>query len=136
MTSHLIKAFLIWICAISAVSAQDQESSVAVTLAYASMESIEESYVSTAEDMNAVALILQDDAAARNANLYLVSLPGYGEAVSSKTLLDFKAQARKDYKDYKKLDNEARKSRTEKEEYLASIDEQYRSALEQYNSAK
>lgn len=119
----------------SGVLAQNDDSSVALVLALETMESIEESIISSAEDMNAVSLILQDRAASRNANLFLVSLPGYGEAVSSKTLLDFKKQARKDYKDYKKLDNEARKSSEEKEDYLASISDQYNSALEQYREA-
>lgn len=120
---------------LSRVSAQSDDSSVALSLAVETMETIEEQFISTAEDMNAVSLVLQSRAASREANLYLVSLPGYGEAVSSKTLLDFKKQARKDYKDFKKLDKEARRTEEEKQEYLAEINDQYRSALDVYNEA-
>ncbi len=129
--STVVLVFLL----VDSSSAQNDDPSVALSLAVETMESIEESIISTAEDMSAVSLILQDRAASRDANLYLVSLPGYGEAVSSKTLLDFKKQARKDHKAYKKLDNEAKRVKEDKQEYLAGISDQYSSALEVYNEA-
>ena len=41
-------------------------------------------------------------------------------------------ETRKEYKDYRKLDKEAKKTRRKKQDHIASINEDYQKALELY----
>lgn len=99
------------------------------------MDVIELSLVRSGEDKQATSLILQDEEANEDANLYLIEIPGYEQAVTDKTLLEFKKEAKSNDKLYRKLAKAADKTHMKKQEYLASINPNYRDALTMYTEA-
>ena len=99
------------------------------------MDVIELYLIRSSEDKHAASLILQDKEADEVAYLYLIEVPGYEQAVTEKTLLEFKKNVRSEDKLYRKLAKAASKTQTEKEEYIASINPNYQEALQLYNEA-
>ena len=99
------------------------------------MDVIELSLVRSGEDKHASSLILQDKEADEDAYLYLIEVPGYEQAVADKTLIEFKKNVKSDDKLYRKLAKAARKTQTEKQEYIASINPNYQEALLLYTEA-
>lgn len=99
------------------------------------IEFIERDILRSASDMQAAALILEDKTADERANLYLIEVEGYEEAVANNTLLEFQKQVKSDDKAYRKLYKAAAKTQTAKEEYIASVNPNYQEALELYKEA-
>lgn len=99
------------------------------------MDMIEKDMVKTSADKQAAAIILEDKHADEAAYLYLVQVPGYQDAVASKSILEFKKQVKSDDKVYRKLAKEAMKTQDKKETHLASINSDYMDALRVYNEA-
>lgn len=93
------------------------------------MDVIELSLVRSSEDKHAMSLILTDKEANEDANLYLIEVPGYDQAVTDKNLLEFKKNVKSKDKLYRKLDKAASKTQHEKQEYIATINPNYQEAL-------
>lgn len=106
-----------------------------VRAARKTMDVIEQSLVRSSEDKHAASLILQDTEADETANLYLIRVPGYEEAVADKTLLAFKQDVKSKDKFYRKLAKAAYSTQLEKQEYIASINPNYQEALQLYTEA-
>ncbi len=125
---------------VSCLSAQTEEQNAEPTLeeiraARKTMEMIELNLIRSGDDKHAASLILQDKQANEGAYLYLIEVPGYEQAVSDKTLLEFKKNVKSDDKIYRKLAKAASKTQIEKQEYIASIDPDYQAALQLYTEA-
>jgi|GEM_PF-2965882 len=99
------------------------------------MDVIELSLVRTSEDKHAASLILQDKEADEDAYLYLIEMPGYEQAVTDKTLLEFKQNVKSEDKLYRKFVKAAYKTQLEKQEYIATINPNYQEALQLYTEA-
>ena len=104
-------------------------------LARETMSDIEERMLRTADDQSASALILESRLANEAAFLYLINLPGYQEALANNTLPEFQEEMRKEYKTYKKLYKEARKTNERKQEHIAGLNSDYQRAYEVYQEA-
>ncbi|RLD19588.1 MAG: hypothetical protein DRI69_08050 [Bacteroidetes bacterium] len=121
----------------SCLSAQDSTEPTLeeIRAARKTMDVIELSLVRSSEDKHAASLILQDKEADEDANLYLIQVPGYEQAVADKTLLDFKQNVKSKDKYYRKLAKAAYKTQIEKQDYIASINPNYQEALQLYTEA-
>ena len=121
----------------SCLSAQDSTEPTLeeIRAARKTMDVIELSLVRSSEDKHAASLILQDKEADEDANLYLIQVPGYEQAVADKTLLDFKQNVKSKDKLYRKLAKAAYKTQIEKQDYIASINPNYQEALQLYTEA-
>ena len=132
--------FLLTLLFAGYLGAQDKAQVADTTLeevraARKTMDVIELSLVRSSEDKHAASLILQDTEADEAANLYLIQVPGYVEAVADKTLLDFKQDVKSNDKLYRKLAKAAYKTQLAKQEYIASINPNYQEALQLYTEA-
>jgi hypothetical protein len=99
------------------------------------MDVIELHLVRSSDDKHAAALILEDKEANEGAYLYLIEIPGYEQAVTNKTLLEFKKNVKSKDKVYRKLAKAAHKTQIEKQKYIASFNPNYQEALQLYTEA-
>ena len=137
---NTILVVILMFSAVSYTCAQKSAESSEPTLeeiraARKTMDVIELSLVRSSKDMHAAAMIVEDKEAYERVYLYLVSTPGYEEALANKTILEFKEDLRSKDKVYRKLDKAASKIRFDKREYIASINPNYLEAMQLYIEA-
>ena len=132
---HLLLGVFLLTC-LASVSAQESTiTAEQLRMAREFMSDYEEELLRTGENQEASALILESRLANEAAYLFLVKVPGYDDAMKNDQLLEFMEETRKEYKDYRNLDKEAKKTRRKKQNHIATINDDYRKALELYDQA-